>query len=180
MQGKSTHATKDQRRFHIVSTGKVAVYNVDDAGNRRLFAIVIGERLLSVPGGSTAFEFVPDRKVEYEAYPLGSPSLREKPDPTPVELGIPRPLSLQDEMRRFIREEIISRDMEGKPITMEEEDDFDVDEDPDLTSDYELSDMQEEEGIEGYSLDDEEAPPSPSKPEPPAPEEPTEGPASPE
>lgn len=75
----------------------------------------------------------------------------EELDPTPVEvpLGYQQPLTLQEEMRRFIREEISRAAQEGGAGTFEEEDDFDVDDDDDLPlSEYELTELQSEVPLE--------------------------------
>jgi len=75
----------------------------------------------------------------------------EKPDLTPVEwpLNLTRPLSLQDEIKRFVRSEMSMRAAEHGFESFEESDDFDVDdEDGNLASPYELTEMQEEAGFE--------------------------------
>lgn len=68
-------------------------------------------------------------------------------DNTPVEMpvGYDHPESLADQMRRFIRDEVsASRNIDQG--SFEEEDDFDEDEE--LLTEYELSDMQEVEEID--------------------------------
>ncbi len=75
----------------------------------------------------------------------GSGSLdpdKEYPDQTPIHIpGVtdrPAPLTLRDEMRRYIREQISQAAAQSAEFeTFEESDDFDItDEDPDLTSEY--------------------------------------------
>lgn len=68
---------------------------------------------------------------------------KEKLDPTPISVPVTRPLTLREEMQRFIRTEL-SKEMaaHGQP-TFEEEDDFEIDEfdeDPDLTTQYTIPD----------------------------------------
>lgn len=68
----------------------------------------------------------------------------EDPDPRPVEwpLNLKRPLTIQEEIQRFIRVERAMGESQQWE-TPEEADDFDVGED-DLVSPYELTELQEE------------------------------------
>lgn len=63
---------------------------------------------------------------------------KEKPDPTPIHIpGSEAPLTLREEMRRFIRQEISVAAQAQEAGSFEEEDDFDLpDEDSDLVSQY--------------------------------------------
>lgn len=68
---------------------------------------------------------------------------KETLDPTPVAVPVRRPLTLREEMQRFIRTEL-SQEMaaRGEP-TFEEEDDFEIDDyddDLDLTTQYTIPD----------------------------------------
>lgn len=65
---------------------------------------------------------------------------REIPDPTPVSVpgGFVRPLSIQEEIRRAIRGELSRQAAEDGLETFEEADDFDVDEEGDPLSPYEI------------------------------------------
>lgn len=71
---------------------------------------------------------------------------REVPDPTPVEvpLRFRNQESSDDRIRRIIRETMSRMAVDSGRESFEEANDFDVDEDPDPVSQYELSDMQEE------------------------------------
>lgn len=64
----------------------------------------------------------------------------EYPDPTPVHIpgksDIPPPLTLREEMRRFVREEVSRAAANHEVETFEEADDFEIDEEPDLTTPY--------------------------------------------
>lgn len=155
MQGKKT--IPNEGKHYVVSTGKVAVHGHFNDGSSRLVAVVDGERLLSLPASCGSFSCSPDRKVEYEVVSMASKSRQETPDPTPVAVGIPlhRPLTLQEEMKRFIREEISQAAEMDSAGSFEDEDDFDVDEDPTPFSAYELDDMQEEELASDYDPDKE-------------------------
>lgn len=103
---------------------------------------------------------------------------REIPDPTPMEVphDWKRPLSLHEEIRRFVRSEL-SRQAEAQgEESFEEADDFDVDEDPDPLSPYEIPEAPIE--ALGGVRDEDAAPPldpkgkaaveSPSAPEGPS------------
>lgn len=70
----------------------------------------------------------------------------EFPDPTPVEmpLGFSRPPTLQEEIQRIIRIQMSQQAQAEGFESFEEADDFDVDEDPDPLSPYEVSEMQQE------------------------------------
>lgn len=73
---------------------------------------------------------------------------KETPDPTPVAVpvGHDRPLTLREEMRRFIRNELSQQAQEEGHESFEEFDDFSIpDEEPDLTSPYTVQ-MQDEPG----------------------------------
>lgn len=69
---------------------------------------------------------------------------KENPDPTPIEvpLHLRRPFSLQEEMRRMIREEMSRAAVSKGAESFEEADDFDVDDDEELKSEYELDEGQ--------------------------------------
>lgn len=66
---------------------------------------------------------------------------QEIPDPTPIAIpaGITRPPTLQETIQRFIRNDAIRRHLETQGIeTFEEADDFDVPDNLDPSSPYEL------------------------------------------
>lgn len=70
-------------------------------------------------------------------------------DNTPIHLpGADKPLTLREEMRRFIREELSAQvAATGKVGTFEEEDDFEIDDgEADLLSPYTVHDMAPEMG----------------------------------
>lgn len=79
----------------------------------------------------------------------------EKPDPTPVEipLGMDKPLTIRDEMRRFIREEISNKAMYEKGAeSFEESNDLEVDDDSEIDfgpTQYEMVDDNE---FEDYTV----------------------------
>jgi len=76
--------------------------------------------------------------------PLNHDTGRERPDQTPHTLavdGLRRPESLDDMVRRLVRHEMFQRAAAAAGHeTFEEADDFDVDDDPELKSPYELDD----------------------------------------
>lgn len=69
----------------------------------------------------------------------------EIPDPTPVEMpiGYEHPESLESMIARLVRVES-QRAVASGEESFEESDDFDVDDDNELTSEYQMSNMQEE------------------------------------
>lgn len=98
----------------------------------------------------------------------------EQLDPTPVALplGSPEP-TLRDLVRQYIRQEISAQAASQGAGTFEEEDDFEVDDEPDLTTRYTVHDVVDEvpESISGPGEAAEpersESPPVP-EPQPPA------------
>lgn len=80
----------------------------------------------------------------------------ETPDPTPVEIPVSceRPLTLRDEMRRFINSELSIQAQEHGAETFEESNDFDVDDiEQDLTSQYTVSELVPEPEMPKDDLD---------------------------
>jgi len=65
---------------------------------------------------------------------------REVPDPTPVSIpsGMSRPLQLHEQIKRMLRTEVSRLAADREKETFEEADDFDVDEDGDPLSPYEI------------------------------------------
>ena len=88
---------------------------------------------------------------------------REIPDKRPIAVpaGWDRPLSLQDQIKRFIRSEASRAAAAAGEETFEEADDFDVDEDPDPLSVYELPEARPE-WPGGVKDADGDPPPDPS------------------
>lgn len=69
----------------------------------------------------------------------------EQLDPDPVFVDVtPRPPSLKEQIQRLMRAELSAQAAAQQHETFEEADDFDVDEDPDPVSAYEMKDMVEE------------------------------------
>lgn len=68
------------------------------------------------------------------------------PDQTPVEIpvGFRQPESLQSMITRLVRAESTRAAQLGTHETFEESDDFDVDEDPQVISPYQMTTLQEE------------------------------------
>lgn len=69
----------------------------------------------------------------------------EEVDATPVEVGVQPRVTFEDQVKRYVREELARRVSEEGAETFEEADDFDVpEEEPDFVSQYEMTDMEEE------------------------------------
>lgn len=91
----------------------------------------------------------------------------EIPDPTPLEVPLhwKRPPTLQDTIRQFIRTELSNQAVDQGAESFEEADDFDMDEEPDPLSAYEMREMQEESPIRRREAPKEESPAkAPDKP----------------
>lgn len=75
----------------------------------------------------------------------------EYPDPTPVHIpgktDRPPPLSLREEMQRYVRQTISQMAKENRMETFEEADDFEVEEEPDLTTRYVVQEMTDPTGL---------------------------------
>lgn len=73
---------------------------------------------------------------------------REIPDPTPVKapFNFDRPLSITEQIKRMVRQELSARAADLDLETFEESEDFECDEDDpdDVLSQYEIFDMQPE------------------------------------
>ncbi len=96
--------------------------------------------------GELCYWVVAERPVLFDVKLLTRVDSIEHLDLTPVELpiGYDKPLPLREEMRRFIRTEMSLQAEALGDETFDESDDFDVPEDQEVISQYELSDMQEE------------------------------------
>ncbi|AXL14884.1 hypothetical protein [Microviridae sp.] len=81
----------------------------------------------------------------------------EIPDTTPIEVGEhQKPLTLREEMRRFIIQEVSTAAEQHGVESFEEADDFDVEEETDLTSPYTVQELY----MEGAPRDDLEGEPN--------------------
>lgn len=81
---------------------------------------------------------------------------REIPDPTPIEvpLDFNRPLTLQEEIRRFLQIEASYVAQNAGFETFEEADDFDVDEEEvEFVSPYEIMEMSDEQSFGRESVE---------------------------
>lgn len=89
---------------------------------------------------------------------------REVPDPRPVSVphGWQRPLTLQEEIRRYIRVEMSKQAAQDGEETFEEADDFDVEDEDDLASPYEIPEGLPE-VLGGVRDVDADPPPDPKK-----------------
>ena len=74
-----------------------------------------------------------------------SPDKKETPDPIPIETTVEKPLTLREEMKRYIRTEMSHIAEKNEMETEEEANDFEMDEDDEFTSPYEIHDMVDEE-----------------------------------
>lgn len=90
----------------------------------------------------------------------------EYPDQTPLHIpgktDLQPPLSLRDEMMRYIREQVNLQAEAQRMESFEEAEDFEVDEEPDLTTGYTVKELITPEGIEEVQLDPPSLPAEPS------------------
>lgn len=95
---------------------------------------------------------------------------REIPDPTPMSLpaGWDRPESLTDQIKRLIRVQMSREAFDAGHESFEEADDFEVDEDPDPVSAYEVRELVPEplQGAELESMGGGSGAPQKTAPEP--------------
>lgn len=99
-----------------------------------------------LPNGYSHFEVATAKSTFWQYKISYQPDGLSYPDATPVALPLnaDKPLSLREEMRRFIRQEFSSRAEIDEQETFEEANDFEIDEDPDPISHYELIDLVDE------------------------------------
>lgn len=86
---------------------------------------------------------------------------RECPDPRPVSVphGWARPLSLHEEIKRFVRSELSRAAADQEAETFEESDDFEVEDDPEWVSPYEVPEAP----LEAIDVKDPDPPLDPGK-----------------
>ncbi len=99
-----------------------------------------------LPWDSHMFYVKCEKSTEWSMTWKANPFPNTHPDTTPLEISIgdEKPLSIHEEMRRFIREEISHAAQQQGQESFEEEDDFDIPDPDEITSPYEMSEMQEE------------------------------------
>lgn len=140
---------KPHTLYTVRSTEEMSVFVLDATGEVHT---LIGpnrstDRVMVVKADSSfsVIDVVSDGHIEVSEKALPNPV--ETPDPIPIETAIDRPLTLKEEMMRYISSEI-QRQVEGETKeemeSFEEADDFDVGEEEEWSSPYEMSEMQEE------------------------------------
>lgn len=96
------------------------------------------------------------------------PTPGERPDPTPIHVpGLGRPLTLQEEMKRYIREEVSRVAIaDGSAESFDESNDFSVrDDEGDLLSEYSVHELTPEQEA-SYALEAKEPESGTATPEP--------------
>lgn len=67
---------------------------------------------------------------------------KERVDPTPVELPVDaRPLTMEDRLKAYIRQQISFRAEQQGMASFDEEDDFDIEDDEEMAQPYPVQDM---------------------------------------
>lgn len=86
----------------------------------------------------------PARRIQLREAAQGT---GEVPDPTPVEFDAgAEPLTLREEMRRFIKQELSNQAEHSGMESFEEADDFEVDEPDIFTTEHTVIELKDEEG----------------------------------
>jgi len=144
--GTKTITVAPGSRCHFSSTKEATIYGTLD-GKRtgilgppfkesRIWSFILpleydGVNVKTPQATVWTFNFVP-------------PDRKETPDLTPLETTVERPLTLREEMKRFISTEL-SRVAESSEMETEAEaNDFEMDEDDEFHSPYEINEMVEE------------------------------------
>jgi len=146
-----------EKQTFPVSRGDALVVESDEPFN--VYGLKEGEPTVILgPGYSTARRCtfnIPEGITEIEIstpeggfYTVGQKlfsDTKENVDPVPKDVGIQQPLTLKEEMQRFVRTELSSQ-MQAKGFgSFEEEDDFKAeDEDEEQLSPYEYKELQDE------------------------------------
>lgn len=120
---------------YVTNKGKpVRLAGPDNVNDRRLRCTLNPGEGLSVTTNGLSTHAV-------HARPRG-----EENDGIPVELGLPedRPLSLREEMMRFIRDEMSRQSVDAGAESFEDANDFEIEDEEPFYSPYEFVDMEEE------------------------------------
>ncbi len=147
---------KNTRSVWMVATDKVAITVHYPSKPSHLYTTIDGAQNICLPRSCTKISISGFKKTtKFGFIPFTDINNKEHPDPTPVELPLNQrktPLTLAQDMKRFVREELSLAADERGAETMEESDDFNVDDDPNdlenAMSEYEMDDMQEEEPLD--------------------------------
>ena len=137
-----------KQKISVLADGVFVIYLLKD-GERES---IIGPRDSNVrqinfilPNNSS-IEVVCQDLVMYSVIAKELPEDREIPDPRPLEAAISTesPLSLRDEMKRFIRQEFSRQaEVQGEE-SIEDADDFDIEDDDMLYSPHEYKELQDD------------------------------------
>ena len=138
---------KGAGKVTIRSDGEFVVYALQ--GKKREFILGPAVREARVARftllNQTGIEVVCDDGVAWSIDVVIRQPSHDVLDHTPMEIPQDQePLSLRDEMRQYIRTMVSQQAEEYGAGTFEEEDDFDIPDEFDPTSPYELNEMQEE------------------------------------
>lgn len=145
-KGEQVHAVKGGERCTVVASGSFIVWFTRSDGSEyiagpnsvhdRRFKVKIPALVRQVKVSPTAKDTICTIEIGHKE------EGKEVPDPLPLAVHEPKPLTLQEEIARMVGYHLSLRD--DGPETFEEADDFDIDDDSDILSPYEFHDMQED------------------------------------
>jgi len=150
-KGPQNHQVFPGDSFDIRSDQEVSLYGLIKGKREHVFPIPTHMRrgFIIIPDLVTQVEVKTAKSTNYTVAIKPNNDGKEYLDQTPIEIGIDqkRPPSLQEEMKRFITEEVSRQAETTGHESFEEADDFDISQD-EFQTQYTLQEMQEEEPID--------------------------------
>lgn len=150
-KGPNNHQVFPGDEFHLSSDQEVTLFGLIKGQREHIFPLATTARraVVAIPNLVTEVEVKTAKSTNYTVVIKPNNDGAERLDASPIEIGIDqkRPPSLQEEMRRFITEEVSRQASHEGHETFEEADDFDLNQDEFQTA-YTLLEMQEEEPID--------------------------------
>lgn len=149
-KGEQIHDVKGGERITVAANGSFIIWFVKADGTEYIAGPnSVHDRRFKwrMPAKLVAFKVIPTAKDTITTVEIGHKAEgKEVPDPLPLAVHEPKPLTLQEEIARMVGYHLSMRD--DGPESFEEADDFDFDDDSDILSPYEFHDMQDEEPVE--------------------------------
>jgi len=150
-KGPNKHDVFPGDAFDIRSDGEITLYGLIKGQREHIMPMPTHLRrgFIIVPAEVTQMEVKTAKSTNYTVAIKSNNDGKEYLDQTPIEIGIDqqRPLSLHEEMRRFITEEVSRQATSEGHESFEDADDFDLEQD-EFQTQYTLHEMQEEEPID--------------------------------
>lgn len=128
--------------YIVKATGPITIYECDGEDRLDILCHTDGMNPIFKISVNQGIEVVCADSITWSIAPVRVPVSRERPDPVPFAVTEVKPLTLKEEMQRFIRSQMAAAlAPSGEVESFEEANDFDVDDDVDLMSPYEVLDM---------------------------------------